>query len=94
MICIQTYKLLYGIGEHKKNEKTTYRLRKNTYKWCDWQVLNFQNIKTAHTTQPQKSKQPNQKMGRIPKQTFLQRNIQMVNGHIKRCSSLLIIREM
>ena len=51
MISIQTYKLLYGIGEHKKNEKTTYRLRENTYKWCDWQVLNFQNMVTAYKTE-------------------------------------------
>ena len=88
------YKLLHSEWKHKQNEKTTYGLGENVHKRCDWQGLNSQNIKTAHTTQPQKSKQPNQKMGRIPKQTFLQRNIQMVNGHIKRCSSLLTIREM
>ena len=34
---------------------------------------NFQNIQAAHTTQYQKNKQPNQKMGKRPKQTFLQR---------------------
>ena len=28
---------------------------------------------TAHTTQYQKNKQPNQKVGKRPKQTFLQR---------------------
>ena len=28
---------------------------------------------TAHTTQCQKNKQPNQKVGKRPKQTFLQR---------------------
>ena len=31
------------------------------------QGANFQNIQTAHTTQYQKDKQPNQKMGRRPK---------------------------
>ena len=35
--------------------------------------INFQNMQIAHTTQYQKNKQPNQKMGRRPKQTFLQR---------------------
>ena len=35
--------------------------------------VNFQNIPTAHTIQQQKIKHPNQKMGRRPKQTFLQR---------------------
>ena len=35
--------------------------------------INFQNIQAAHTTQYQKNKQLNQKVGKIPKQTFLQR---------------------
>ena len=33
----------------------------------------FQNIQAARTTQYQKNKQPNQKVGKRPKQTFLQR---------------------
>ena len=33
---------------------------------------NFQNIQAAHTTQYQKKKQSNQKVGKRPKQTFLQ----------------------
>ena len=33
--------------------------------------INFQNIQTTHTAQYQKNKQPNQKMGRRSKQTFL-----------------------
>ena len=35
--------------------------------------MNFQNIQVAHIIQCQKNKQPNQKMGKRPKQTFLQR---------------------
>ena len=70
---IQTYKLLHSKGNHKQNEKTTYRLGENICKWCDWQGVNFQNIPTAHTTQQQKNKQPNGKTGRRTKQTFLQR---------------------
>ena len=35
--------------------------------------INFQNIQAAHTTQYQKNKQPNQKVGKRPKQTFFQR---------------------
>ena len=34
---------------------------------------NLQNIQTAHITQYQQNKQPNQKVGKGPKQTFLQR---------------------
>ena len=35
--------------------------------------INFQNIQAAHTTQCQNNKQPNQKVGKRLKQTFLQR---------------------
>ena len=43
---------------------------KNNRKW-NWQKVNFKNIQAAHTTQCQKNKQPNQKVGKRPKQTFL-----------------------
>ena len=35
--------------------------------------INFQNIQAAHTIQYQENKQCNQKVGKRPKQTFLQR---------------------
>ena len=37
------------------------------------QRINFQNMQAAHTTQCQKNKQLNQKVGKRPKQTLLQR---------------------
>ena len=42
-------------------------------KWKQLTKINFQNIQATHTTQYQKNKQPNQKVGKRPKQTFLQR---------------------
>ena len=63
----QTYKLLHSKGNCKQNEEIAYGLGENICKWYNRQGLNFQNIQMAHTTQWQKSKQPNQKMGRWPK---------------------------
>ena len=40
----QTYKLLNSKGNHKQNEKKTYRLGGNIYKLCNRQGVNFQNI--------------------------------------------------
>ena len=40
----QIYKLLQSKGNHKWNERISYRLKDNIYKLCDWQGLNFQNI--------------------------------------------------
>ena len=56
----QTYKLLHSKGNHKQNEKTTYRMGENIYKWCDQQGLNFQNIQTAPTARYQKNPQTTQ----------------------------------
>ena len=47
-------------------------MTENICKWWDQQGVNMQNMQTVHTTQYWK-KQSNQKMGRRPKQTFLQR---------------------
>ena len=49
---------------------------KNSFKQYDQQGINLQSIQTIHTAQDKKKKlQANQKMGRRPKQTFLQRSI-------------------
>jgi len=55
----QTDKLLHSKGNQKENKKTTYRIGENSFKWCNRQGLNLQNIQAAYTTQQQKSQQPN-----------------------------------
>ena len=69
----QTYKLLHSKGNHKQNENTTLRMGENICKRINGQRINLQNIQTAHAAQYQENKRPNHKMGRRPKQTFLQR---------------------
>ena len=45
----------------------------NDSKGKNWQRIKFNNIQTAHTTQYQKNKQPNQNVGKRSQRTFIQR---------------------
>ena len=48
------------------------------YKWSNWKI-NFQNIQGAHAAQYQKNEQPNQKLGRRPKQQMVDKHEKMLN---------------
>ena len=64
---------MHSKGNVTQGEKITLGMGENNSKQNNWQRINFQNIQAAHTTPCQKNKQPSQKVGKRPKQTFLQR---------------------
>ena len=53
----QIYQHLHSKGNHKQMKRQL--LAGNMCKWCDQQGLKFQNMQIAHTTQNEKTKQPN-----------------------------------
>ena len=53
-------------GNYKQGEKTTFRMGENNSKQNNWQRINLKNIQADYTTQYQKNKQPNQKVGKRP----------------------------
>ena len=65
---------MHNKGNYKQGEKTAFRMGENNRKWSNWQTTNLKNMQATPAAQFQKNKLPNQKMGQITKQTFLQRH--------------------
>ena len=88
----ETYKFCTTKKTISKMKRQICRLGENIYKWCDQQGLKFQDIQTGHKTQQRQNKQQN-RVEDLNKH-FSKEDIQVATRHMKRCSILLITREM
>ena len=76
-----------------KNEKTTYGLGWNICKWFEWEGINIQYIFDTYNSIA-KSQQSNKKWAEDLSGHFPKEDIRMAKRHMKRYSTLPIIREM
>ena len=90
----QTKKFLHSKGNYQQNEKTTHRMGENIYKRCNQQGVNIQNIQKVIQLNTDKTNNPIKKWVEDLNRHVSKEDIQMANRHMKRCFSLLFIREM
>ena len=75
---------MHGKGNHPQNEKTFYVMEKIFANYNTNMGLLSNKYITAHTTQHQKTKKLDFKIGKIIQQIFFQRGNQTDNRHMTR----------